>query len=114
MKISKLTIGDIVYYFDGNYRVYEKNGVKKSSPYEEDYYRPLKVVAETEREYILDYGTINKRSNLLTLGKTKHKYFMNKERLDEIYLSENGYKIADKIRYLRDANKLKKIEEILK
>ena len=33
-----MKINDIVYYFDENYRVYEKNGVRQNSPYYEEHF----------------------------------------------------------------------------
>ena len=109
-----MKINDTIYYFDGNYRIYEIDGVKQNSPVYEKHFRPLTVVGETDKEWILNYGTINKRSNLLKFrGNDRRAYYTEQDKLDDIYVHENGYKIARLVDRLKDAKKLKQIENIL-
>ena len=110
-----MKINDIIYYFDGNYRVYEKNGIRKNSPYYEEHFRPLTVVSETEKEWVLSSGTINKRSNLLKFERNNNRrnYYTEQDKLDDIYIRENQYNLSRIVNTLKDAKKLKLIEDIL-
>jgi hypothetical protein len=110
-----MKINDIIYYFDENYRVYEIDGVRQNSPVYEKHFRPLVVINETSKEWILDWGTINKRSNLLKLRNNNSRitYYTEQDKLDDIYIHENGYKISKTVDRCKDAKKLKLIENIL-
>lgn len=101
------------YYYAINRRVYELNGVKSSSAFEEGHYIPIKVVSETDKEFICEHGTINKRSMLLTRSRrSKEKVFTEKEKNDNVYLAENRHSLAEKVRRL-PADLLRKVEEII-
>ena len=101
-----------LFYYDINRRVYEMNGVKKSSPYEEGHYVPINIVSETDKEYICEYGTISKRKMVYTLGRNKMRVITEKQKNDLIYFAENRYKIADRLRGL-SADELRRVEAIL-
>jgi hypothetical protein len=110
-----MKINDTIYYFDGNCRIYEIDGVKQNSPVYEKHFRPLTVVGETDKEWLLSRGVINKRSNLLKFDRDNNRrtYYTEQDKLDDIYVHENGYKIARLVDKLKDAKKLKQIENIL-
>lgn len=101
-----------LYYYDINRRVYELNGIKKQSPYEEGHYVEIKVVSETEKEYICEYGTIKKKSMVYSLGRNKMRVLTEKQKQDCIYIAENRHKIADRLRGL-SADELRKVERVL-
>lgn len=108
--MEKLKIGQTIYYFDGNHRIYAKN---KSRPIYKKYFIPMKIVGENKKEYIFDYGVINKRSGMLNLRGIKTEIFTEKEKQDNIYINDNAYRISEEIRCL-NADKLKEIEKIIK
>ena len=100
----------IIYYFDDTSRVYGKD---RGAPIYEKHFRPIKIVEENDKEYICDYGVINKRSNLLTLGRgSKVKYYTEQEKNDDVYINNNRYKISQKIMQEKNANILRKIDDI--
>lgn len=100
------------YYFDQNRRVYEMNGVTKSAPFQEGYYILIKVLSETDKEYVCEWGTINKRSMMYSNGRYKTKAFTEKEKTDDVYIAENSHLLAEKVRRL-PADVLRKVEEII-
>lgn len=103
-----------LYYYNINKRVYEKNGIVKSSPYEEFHYVPIEIVSETDKEFICRFGTINKRSMLYkTNSQTRVRVFTEKEVSDNVYVAENRHLISERIKKL-EADKLRKVEELLK
>lgn len=105
----KLEIGQTIYYFDQNYRIYDKK--ISHGPIYSKHFRPLVIEKETDKEYILDFGTINKKSNKLKWAGT-HKYYTEQGKNDKIFMHENQWKIAEKIKSV-NIDKLKKIKEIL-
>lgn len=111
-KINSLKVGQTVYYFDQNRRVYRED---KSGPIYKEYFRPLEIKDENDKEFILDWGTINKRSGLLRFNRDRGtvRFFTEEEKEDMTYIEDNGYKLADKVRHIKDAGKLKMIAKIL-
>lgn len=102
------------FYYDINSRVYEMNGIKKSSPYEEGHYRRIEIVSETEKEYVCGIGVINKKTMMYARGRgwEKTKVFTETQKNDEVYVAENGHKIRDRMRGL-SADELRRVEAIL-
>lgn len=108
----KLKIGDKIYYFNQNYRVYSKDN--KGECIYNEHFRPLYITNENEKEYIVDENyTINKRSNLLIMYKEKTNYYTEQEKKDNVFIKENAYKLSQIVRDIDSAEKLKKIKEIL-
>ncbi len=110
--LSKTAVSSRLYYFDQNRRVYEMNGVKKSSPFHEGYFIPIKVVSETDKEIICEYGTIKKKTMEYHCGRSKYKVYTEEEKNDEVYVQENRHLIAEKVRTL-PAEKLRMVEAVL-
>ena len=110
--LQQHNVSSRLYYFDQNRRVYEMNGVKKSSPFHEGYFIPIKVVSETHKEIICEYGTIKKKTMTYYLGRSKYKVYTMEEKNDEVYIQENRYLIAEKVRTL-SAEKLRMVEAVL-
>ncbi len=102
----------VLYYFDQNSRVYEMNGVRKGSPYYRGYFRSINIVSETPKEFICQYGTINKISKMYNFGRGKFKTYTEKEMLDAVYVEENRHVIAENVRRA-NADTLREIEKIL-
>lgn len=102
------------YYYDTNRRVYEMNGVKKSSPFEDGYYVRIKILSETDKEFICEPGVINKKTMLYNRGRgsEKRKVYTHKEKDDLVYIAENRHKIESRLRGL-SADGLRKVEQIL-
>lgn len=102
------------YYFDQNRRVYEMNGIKKSSPFQEGHYVPIKVVSETDKEYVCEYGIINKKSMMYktNVGRTGSRVFTEHEKNDDIYVVENRHLISERVRQL-PADVLRRVEEAI-
>ena len=102
------------YYFDVNRRVYEKNGVRRNSPFYEEYFVKIQILEETDKEYICQYGrTINKRSMLYKINNsTRKKVFTEQEKEDDIYVNSKSHFLAELVRK-SDANTLREVERLL-
>lgn len=101
-----------LFYFDQNSRVYEMDGVKKSSPFHRGYFRQINIVGENAKELICEYGTVNKKSGMYNFGRGKFKTYTEQEMLDEVYVLENRYLLAEKVRTVK-ADVLRQIENLL-
>ena len=110
--LQQHNVSSPLYYFDQNRRVYEMNGVKKSSPFHEGYFIPIKVVSETEKEIICEYGAIKKKTMEYHWGRAKYKVYTEQEKNDDVYVNENRHIIAEKVRTL-SADKLRMVEAVL-
>ena len=110
--LQQHNVSSRLYYFDQNRRIYEMNGIKKSSPFHEGYFIPIKVISENEKEIVCEYGTIKKKTMEYHWGSTKYKVYTEQEKNDEVYVHENRHLIAEKVRTL-SAYKLRMVESIL-
>ena len=102
------------YYFDVNRRVYEKDGIKRNSPFYEEHFVKIQILEETDKEYICQYGrTINKRSMLYKINNsTRKKVFTEQEKEDDIYVNSKSHFLAELVRK-SDANTLREVERLL-
>jgi hypothetical protein len=102
------------YHFDVNRRVYEKDGIKRNSPYYDEHFVKIEIIEETDKEYICQFGrTINKRSMLYKIdSSTRKKVFTEQEKEDDIYVNSKAYRLAELVRK-SDANTLRDIERLL-
>lgn len=103
----------VLYYYDRNRRVYELNGVKNSSPYEIGYFVKIEIIDETQKEYISNYGFIKKKTMKYHWGRSKFDVYTEKEMNDHVFICENRHRISEIVRSLKDADLLKKVEELL-
>lgn len=90
-----LKIGDTLYYFDGNRRVYPrtKDGRQMhGSPIYAEHYVPVKIVGETRVSWLLEYGwKASKRSVAGSVGPVLTKEAME----DDVWCSVHRFKIRD-------------------
>lgn len=101
-----------LYYFDQNRRIYELNGVKKSSPFHEGYFIPIEVISGNEKEIICKYGIVKKKTMEYHFSRSKFKVFTEQQKNDEVYVQENRHLIAEQVRTL-SADKLRMVEAVL-
>ena len=71
--MSELKVGDTVWVFDPNFRVYRKdaNGHSTSGPIWRESWRPYLIESETSRRWVLKYGRIKvpkKRADFTNLA----------------------------------------------
>ncbi len=111
---DKTAVMPCFYHFDVNRRIYEKDGIKRKSPYYDEHFVKIKIIEETDKEYICQFGrTINKRSMLYKIDSlTRKKVFTEQEKEDDIYVSSKAYSLAELVRK-SDANTLREIERLL-
>jgi hypothetical protein len=111
---DKTAVMPCFYHFDVNRRVYEKDGIKRNSPYYDEHFVKIKIIEETDKEYICQFGgTINKRSMLYKIDSSKRKkVFTEQEKEDDIYVNSKAHYLAELVRK-SGANTLREIERML-
>lgn len=104
---KKLKVGDKVWQYDVNRRTYarDEHGKAYGGPiYRESWYA-YQIVDETSKSFVLSNGNkLPKRGTYVT----------SEEELDQqVFVHENGYKIAEKVRYCHDYKTLKEVERLV-
>ncbi len=113
--MSDIKIGDTLYRFDENRRVYERGPDGRTSINSKLIYRghfaPITVIGETSRSWICgnEYFQIKRPKS----GRGNSLIFTEDEMEQRIYIKENAHKIVWRVQCLEDANKLKAIAEIV-
>jgi hypothetical protein len=96
--------------FDVNRRVYKKdeNGRSEGGPIWREHWRPITIIGETRNSWLGFNGTkkIPKKGGYGIC-------FSEEELNKEAWVHENGHRIADKLRFCKDYEKLQKIYHIL-
>lgn len=106
-------IGSKVYIYDENHRVYfDDNGKKTLSPIYKKYFISVEVVGETSRSWLVD-----SRFNPIKCPKKNpfsHGIIYSQEMMENmVWINSNRWRIIESIRRLEDADRLRKIAEII-
>jgi len=123
-----MQIGDKVWIFDGNRRIYEDDkGNKTQNPWYRGHFVEKYIIGETKQSWIVGYkgNDIDSKTNFKANKKTLIYSIINNYSLDKkLYISEeeierkcwvyeNRSRIIRKVEQCHDYDKLRKIEEIL-
>lgn len=90
-------IGETFYYFDGNHRVYERDGQGRASggPIYAEHFRPIVVFGETSRSWLAGW-----ENNPRKIPKKDFKgYYTHETMQDAIWAKSHRYKILDLVKY---------------
>lgn len=103
----------VLWWFDVNHRVYQKDGIKYNSPIYEEHFRPIEIIGENQKEYLCSYGTVNKKSRMYKRGRTdSFKTYTDEEKDDLSFATTYKYKASEAVRNLSVDN-LRKLVEFL-
>ena len=110
-------IGDPVWYFDENHRVYERdeNGRSHGGPIWREHWRPAEVVGETRVSWIIGAGT-DKRKYEITRIKKKDwpgGLALSQDDIDRREFIAGSHRIGSRIFACRDYDTLKAISDLL-
>lgn len=124
-----MQVGDKVWIFDSNRRVYEDDkGNRLNKCWYRSYFIEKYIIGETSQSWIVGYekNSIEDRSNLKVNKKTLTYSTTNTYGLDgklrvseediekECWLQDNKHRIREEVSRCNDYDKLKKIDEMLK
>ena len=121
-----MQIGDKVWIFDSNHRVYKDDkGNKLVRCWYRGYFVERYILGETNQSWIIGYENAsaddryNVKVNKKTLTyKRETPYdgilYTSEDTIDQLcWIHDNQYEIMEQVRKCNDYNKLKKIQEIL-
>jgi hypothetical protein len=106
----KFAVGQRVWEFDENHRVYVEG---QSGPVFSEYFRPYKVVGIEGRSYRIGAGSDPERwSSLVGFAKAERTYCSDEEKAEAIWEDSHRYRIIDQVRRV-DVKALRKIAELI-
>lgn len=99
-----MKVGDSVWLFDTNRRVYEKDGVKHNSPIYSEYFFKATINGETSRSFIILGKKFNKKNPL--------GVYTEQQKEDKIWANSIRYDLIRKVERC-EPSMLRKIEKIM-
>lgn len=102
--MKNLKVGDEVWLFDTNRRVYRDNKSFTSSPIYSEYFYKVKISGETKRSWIINRDKYNK--------KTLDGLYTEELKEEKIWMNDNMMKIKDRISSCT-FDQLKKIKKVI-
>lgn len=109
-----MKIGDTIWIFDGNHRVYRKgpDGRSTGGPIWREHWRPYAITSETSRSWVV--GEHWCQEKVPKKNASKYKFAFSLEEIEErAWVIENVYTIAEKVRRTTDADKLRAVAKIV-
>ena len=99
-----MKIGDTVWLFDGNRRIYANEGKNKfSAPIYREHFYPVKIEGETSRSWLI-HGE--------KYSKTNPSFYTEQEKENDVWRNENKRSIVEAIESCT-TDKLKEISKLL-
>lgn len=113
-----MKIGDTLYRFDGNHRVYREPGkLGGGGPIYREHFQPLKIVDENKVSWILERGWKVRKKDLKgeakSFGFGGRGFFTAEGMEDDIWEHDNRHRIADFVLRSIPLDQLKKVAEII-
>ena len=107
-----LKIGDTIWLYDQNRRVYRPKQpgeiFSSGGPIYREHWRPLVIVAENSRSWITEHGNKCPKK-----GDHFGWCISEKELDDDCFVNDNRHKISDKIRSVNDADLLRAVAKLI-
>lgn len=114
---DEIVVGSVVYRFDINRRVYEKNAEGKAvgGPIYREYFRKYYIIGEEGRSWIYSSTPDGPYHQNNKIGKTKAKdVFYSEAEVDrQCWMEYHRYRICRAVELCRDVAKIKAIAEII-
>lgn len=116
--MSKLKVGDDVYIFDENRRVYpeDKDGLQYGGPIYREHFAPYRIVGTEGRSFVyaaITDGAVSSFTDKIGSAKAESVFHTADEVEDLCWINENRYRLSDEISKLRDVATLKQIAELI-
>lgn len=113
-----MKIGDVVYRFDENRRVYrDKSFGGGGGPVYREHFEPLKIVGENRVSWILEHGwKVNKktfRGEVAAYQFGGRGFFTAEGMENDIWDHEHRHKIVDAVRRVATIDQLRRVADIL-
>ena len=111
--MSDIKIGDTLYLFNENHRVYhrDESGRSYGGPIYSKHFQPITVIGETSRSWVCgtDWSQIKRPKS----SRGMSGIFTAQEMADDIWVNDHKIKIVDKIRGCRDPDQLRAVAKLI-
>lgn len=115
--MSKFNIGDTVYYFDQNRRIYPKDedGRQIGRPIYLEHFRPVVIMGEVAKSWLLNVSvTIGDRSVTKVSKAVAETMFFTMDEVDKaVWVEENAYRIRSFVRDCDDYETMQAIDAVI-
>ncbi len=101
-----MKVGDTIWYFDVNRRVYPPKGSVSTACIYREHWRPVEIKSETSRSWITLYGKAPKKGG-------RGWVFTEQEIDGDVWREHHAWKVGRMVERCRDAEKLKRVAEIV-
>ena len=113
-----MQIGDTLYRFDGNRRVYrDRTALGGGGPIYREHFEPLKIVGENKVSWILERGWKVRKSDLKGETKSFHYggrgFFTAEGMATDIWDHDHRHKIVDAIQRQATPTQLRQVAELI-
>ena len=121
-----MQIGDKVWIFDNNHRIYEDDKGNKLSgaPWYRGHFVERYILGETKQSWIIGYENdcvdyrfnlkVNKKTMIVNGHALGTKLYLSEEEINQAcWMQENSYKITQRLQRCNDYNILKQVEKLL-
>jgi len=112
--MSDIKIGDSVWFFDVNRRVYQKTSDGRSfgSPIWREHWVKREVIGETSRSWLVGYK--HRPEKLPKSGKWPNDWVLSESEInDREWVEDHRHRVSNAVYACYDAAKLRKIAELI-
>lgn len=116
---AQLKIGDTLYRFDGNRRVYVphgKDGRASGGPIYREHFEALKIIGENKVSWLLERGWKANKKSLSSAAAEQYGgrgFFTAEGMEDDIWQHDHKHKIVDRLQRNCDGVTLRKVAELI-
>jgi hypothetical protein len=113
--LADLKVGDTVWVFDVNRRIYPAKGGATSAPIWREHWQEVRLVSETRKSFTLSHGVWIGGKSVTKLKKSddptlRHKVCLSLEELEgQMFVHDHCYKVAEMVRKIEDPAILRQI-----
>lgn len=113
--MDKFSVGDTVYYFDENRRIYRREDGMSGRPIYREHFRPVVIVDEVAKSWVLNVMvTIKDRSVTKVSKATAETMFFTAAEVDRaVWVEENAFRIRSFVRDCDDYETLRAIDAVI-
>lgn len=114
-----MKIGDSIWYFDENYRVYPPKEPGRlysgSGPIWREHWREIKVVGETSKSWIVGYDKAKISKKDVEAGTVNHhKWALSQAQIDDLeWVQRHRYKISRHLDGIYDPGTLRQVAALI-
>jgi hypothetical protein len=107
-------VGDIIWHFDDNRRVYERDGLGRAvgGPIYDEHFIACTITGEVGRSWLVYALGIEEKIAKVRIDQPHSNWFSNTGRIDDIWIHDHRHKICELI-FGSNAATMRKVAEVI-